>query len=132
MLILLPACSSTPQDQVCFGRNCFDVEIVQTDEERMRGLQYRESLGQDSGMLFIFKEDKQYSFWMKDTLIPLDIIWLDYTGRVVHIESDVPPCQSDPCPNYVPASPAFYVLEINAGEAAKQKIAVGDKAEFHL
>jgi len=83
-------------------------------------------------MLFVFPQSRQQSFWMKDTLIPLDMIWLDYKRRIIYIERDVPPCQSDPCPTYRPSTEAMYVLEVNAGLAEAQRIQEGDVAWFDL
>ncbi len=123
----------TPQqDQVCFKDQCITVEVVQKEEDRLRGLQFRQSLAPHGGMLFIFPETQRQSFWMKDTLISLDIIWIDSTQRVVHIEHNVPPCPQDPCPIYAPAGLALYVLEINAGQAAQLKLQLGDRAEFKI
>ena len=119
-------------DQVCFRDQCINVEVVLKDEERSRGLMFRESLAVDSGMLFIFEKSWPYAFWMKDTLIPLDMIWLDEARKIVHIEKDVPPCTADPCPRYVPAGDALYVLEVNAGYAAKLGLQLGDTAEFQF
>ena len=112
-------CSSRQAgDQVCFKDYCFNVEIADNNIDRMRGLQLRESLPDNMGMLFIFPESRIYSFWMKDTLIPLDIIWIDYDRRIVHIEHNVEPCRSPlKCPSYTPPKKALYVLEINAGKA---------------
>ncbi len=135
LLLVLPACShqkAVPKNQVCFKDNCFNVEVVQKKEELHRGLQFRKSLDADHGMLFIFQKSGPYAFWMKDTLIPLDMIWMDYGRRVVHIEHDVPPCAADPCPRYPPGHEALYVLEINAGYAEKLELRLGDTAEFHL
>ena len=69
---------------------------------------------------------------MKDTMIPLDIIWMDHSRRVVHIEKDVPPCVSDPCPRYVPKKEALYVLELNAGESERLGLQKGEFFEFRL
>jgi uncharacterized protein len=78
----------------------------------------RTAMDENGGMLFIFPKIAARPFWMKDTLIPLDMIWLDDTGKVVHIHRDVPPCppaQGDTCPAYGPKEPtARYVLELNA------------------
>lgn len=84
----------------------------------MRGLQFRSHLPANRGMLFIFKDENQIQkFWMKDTRIPLDMIWLDQEGRIIEVLEDVPPCVADPCPVYGPDEPAAYVLELNAGTA---------------
>lgn len=124
--------SSSGADHVCFQGRCVDVEVVRTPKERMRGLQGRTSLGQDEGMLFIFDLNQPQRFWMKDTLIPLDMIWLDFARRVVHIEHNVPPCVNDPCPSYGPRAPVLYVLEVNAGKAREMDLAVGAQMEFRL
>jgi len=118
--------------RVCFRDQCFDVEVVQKPEELTRGLMERDSMEDNHGMLFVFPESRQYSFWMKDTLIPLDMIWMDYGRNVVHIAHDVPPCEEDPCPTYAPPTDALYVLEINAGLAQRFGITQGDRAEFKL
>ncbi|MGE0268034.1 MAG: DUF192 domain-containing protein [Candidatus Omnitrophota bacterium] len=122
----------TSANQVCFEQSCFLVETASTPEQRSLGLMHRKSLDQDKGMLFIFQEAQAYSFWMKNTLIPLDIIWLDYARRIVHIEKNVTPCEHDPCANYRPLTGALYVLEINAGLADRFNIQLGDVAEFNL
>ncbi len=127
------ACSGPAAgDRVCFSGTCFRVELAVTQPERSQGLMHRESLPADAGMLFIFGAERPYSFWMKNTLIPLDIIWLDYSRRVIHIEPDVPPCKADPCPSYGPEANALYVLELNAGKAREAGIKPGDTAEFRL
>lgn len=76
----------------------------------------REFLAEDAGMLFVFERMRPFrSFWMKNTLIPLDMIWIDDSQRIVHIEEDVPPCEVENCPTYSPgATESSYVLEINA------------------
>lgn len=94
-------------------------ECAVTLEERARGLMFREKIEPDQGMLFIFEEEGYHSFWMKNTLIPLDILWLDKDKRIVHIAENVPPCMKDPCPSYRSPLPARYVLELKAGSAQK-------------
>jgi len=133
VLAFLQACVMPPaheSPQVCFARDCFEVEIAGTDVERARGLQQRRSLGKDKGMLFIFPEPGRYGFWMKNTLIPLDMIWLDRAGKVVTVAAGVSPCAADPCPSHNPKEEALYVLELNGGIAEKSGILVGDQAEF--
>ena len=124
--------TAQPVDQVCFKDKCVEVEVVQKEEELRRGLQFRKSLDPDRGMLFIFQKSWPYAFWMKDTLIPLDMIWIDDARKIVYIEHDVPPCATDPCPSYPPKHEALYVLEINAGYAAKLGLQLGDTAEFRF
>jgi uncharacterized membrane protein (UPF0127 family) len=76
-------------------------------------------------MLFPFPDGGVHGFWMKNTMIPLDIIWMDPAGKVLFVSANTPPCKADPCPNYGPDAPAASVLEIAGGLAAKEKIAVG-------
>ncbi|MBI5149637.1 MAG: DUF192 domain-containing protein [Candidatus Omnitrophica bacterium] len=105
---------------------------MQKEEELHRGLQFRRSLDPGSGMLFVFQKSEPYTFWMKDTLIPLDMIWIDSGRRIVHVEHNVPPCVADPCPRYPPGHEALYVLEINAGYAVRLGLQLGETAEFRL
>jgi uncharacterized membrane protein (UPF0127 family) len=108
-----------------------EAEIAYTDETRMRGLMFRESLPADSGMLFIFPFVEQHSFWMKNTLIPLDIIWLNQRKEVVYFTTAVP-CTSDPCDSYIPMQTSKYVLEVNGGFAKKHNLKVGSRLEFTI
>jgi len=121
--------ASCPQ-KICFKDTCVSLEISDTEISRARGLMFRESLPEKSGMLFIFPVEGIYSFWMKNTLIPLDIIWLDKELRVVYIKSFVPSCKSEECPGYSPQVNAKYVLEVNAGFSGFHRIKIGDKANF--
>ena len=116
--------------KVCFDKKCFDIEIVDTLEARAQGLMNRNYLNSDSGMLFLFDAEAKYSFWMKNTLIPLDIIWLDKNKKIVFIEHNAKPCKRDPCETFGPNEKAKYVLEINSGLAKKIGIGKGDYLEF--
>jgi hypothetical protein len=107
-------------------------ELARTDEERARGLMFRKRILPDQGMLFVFEEEELHSFWMKNTLVALDILWLGRDRRIVHIAADVPPCKADPCPSYGPDAPASYVLELKAGEALARGLKAGDRLEFVL
>lgn len=132
-VFLLSGCQTpVSRDRVCFENQCVDVEVVREQENRARGLQFRDSLGEKQGMLFIFPESRRHDFWMKDTKIPLDIIWIDSAYQVVHIENNVPPCLRDPCPRYAPQAPARYVLEINAGHAMRMGLQKGTGVKFHF
>jgi uncharacterized membrane protein (UPF0127 family) len=107
-------------------------ELAVTDEERQRGLMFREKLLPDQGMLFVFDKEDTYSFWMKNTLIPLDMLWLDQDRRIVHIARNVPPCTADPCPSYSPDRPGLYVLELAAGSADRLGLKLFDRLEFKI
>jgi hypothetical protein len=105
----------------------FRVEIADTPEKHALGLMHRRSLKSDYGMLFIFADEEVRSFWMKNTLIPLDMIFINSGHQVVDLFHAVPPCPGDPCPSYTSAYPARFVLEIAGGTAKKLKLAPGDK-----
>jgi hypothetical protein len=94
------------------------VELADTQTKRMKGLMGRTHLDDNRGMLFVFPHEARHSFWMANTKIALDIIWMDKNYNVVHVEENVPPCTSKVlinCPTYSPDSPAKYVLEVNGG-----------------
>ena len=118
--------------QACFENYCFDVELAIKPNEQKRGLMFREQLDPDKGMLFIFKEEKEHSFWMKNTLIPLDIIWINSSKEVVFISGNILPCEEDPCPIIEPKKKSKYVLEINGNMARKINLVVGDKIDFDI
>lgn len=125
-LLALLACSSGATVQVRFetrdGRAVFSAEVADEQSEQAKGLMGRERLADDAGMLFLWKDVRARSFYMKDTLIPLDLIAIR-AGRVVSIATMVP-CTADPCETTMTA-PADAALEINAGLAAKRGIVIG-------
>jgi uncharacterized membrane protein (UPF0127 family) len=102
------------------------VEIAATDAERERGLMGRAALAEDAGMLFVFDQEQQLSFWMKDTLIPLSIAYIDGGGHIVDIQG-MQPLDETPHPS---AGPARYALEVNQGFFAARGIQVGDRVEL--
>jgi uncharacterized protein len=108
-------------------------EIADTPRKRAQGLMYRDHLKKDHGMLFFFSEPQAWTFWMKNTKIALDLIWLDEKKRVTHIEQKVPICtkSDDSCPQYRPNNAdAVYVLEIAGGTVDRYKIEKGTKLQF--
>jgi uncharacterized membrane protein (UPF0127 family) len=106
------------------------LELALTDQEKATGLMHRDSLAADRGMLFVFDTDDILAFWMKDTLMPLDIVWFDATGRVADVHPDAQPCHADPCSKFSNASPARAVLLVNAGFAAAHGLKPGVAATF--
>ena len=106
------------------------VEIADVPHERNQGLMFRESLEWNRGMLFVFEEERTLSFWMKNTLIPLDMLFIDADFRIIGIKENVPPCKEDPCPSYPSKQPAKYVLEVNSGFALKNNLEIGDMISF--
>ena len=119
---------TTPGGQTIYA------ELADTVEKRERGLMFRDSLAKDHGMLFTFAEPQQWTFWMKNTRIPLDIIWMDEKKRIIHVEHDVPMCHrtDDGCPQYQPNDGAMYVLELAAGMANFLKLHRGVTLKFHV
>jgi len=111
-------------------RSAIIVEVASDDATREQGLMYRDHIAEDRGMIFLFPQVGEYPFWMKNTFIPLDMIWIDSDHRIVHIAHDVPPCKADPCPNYPPNAKAASVLELAAGVAAKHHLKDGDVLRF--
>jgi uncharacterized protein len=108
----------------------YSVELARSPEEQAQGLMFRESLPEKTGMLFLFSDNGVHRFWMKNTMIPLDMVWMDGAGRVLFVSADTPPCKADPCPSYGPEAPAASVLEIAGGKAAREKIVVGAVLKF--
>jgi len=107
-------------------------ELMLTDEERALGLMFRSKLSQDRALLFVFDEAQYHSFWMKNCRFPIDMVWLDSERRVVHVAEGVPPCKRDPCPSYQPLRRALYVVEMNAGQARRERVRIGSLIEFTL
>jgi uncharacterized membrane protein (UPF0127 family) len=107
-------------------------EVMANDEDRAMGLMFRPSLAQDHGMLFVFDRVDFHGFWMKNCKFAIDMVWLDEERKVVHVAESVPPCKSDPCPVYQPLRRAAYVVELNAGQARREKAVLGAALTFEL
>ncbi len=118
--------------KVCLKDKCFSLEIANTPEKRTKGLMFRKELAEDKAMLFVFPKQGVYNFWMKNTLIPLDIIWVNQEGRIVFIKNNALPCEKDPCKSIKPNMLAKYVLEIKGGLAEKAGLEIGDKLSFNF
>jgi len=101
-----------------------NVEVADDPVKRARGLMFRQSLADDEGMLFVFDTPGKYGFWMVNTTIPLDGIYLDENGTVADIIA-MDPCRMAKCPVYYPEKEAKYVLEVNQGFAVSNKIEKG-------
>ena len=109
--------STSNSRKACISdKACFNVEIADTLSEREMGLSGRDSMDNNSGMLFIFQEEEMPGFWMKDMKFSLDIIWIDSDLKIVGIEKNLQPCQAiENCPVFYPDKKIMYVLEINFG-----------------
>jgi len=118
----------TRRPQVAIGDHVFKVEIASTNTQRRLGLGGRDSLANDSGMLFVFDQNFYHSFWMKDMRFNLDIIWINEDMEIVHIERNLSP---DTYPqSFTSTLPARYVLELNGGSYLKYSIHLGQTVKF--
>ena len=125
LMSLLSGCASAGS-WVELGGQRYKVEVADDDAERARGLMFRDELASGSGMIFVHDREEPQAYWMKNTKIPLDILYFDSARKLVAQQRDVPPCSAgDACPPYPSNAPARYVLELNAGEAAKLKLENG-------
>lgn len=122
-LLGLAGCAASGGAQVELKGKQFAVEIADDDEERARGLMFRESMADDHGMLFVFDEDAPQSFWMKNTFIPLDMLFIDRQGRIVRIAARTTPHSLDSISS---GEPVTRVLELRGGEAKARGIQAGD------
>lgn len=106
------------------------LEVAATDRERNRGLMFRSRLEENRGMLFVFEQPGQPAFWMKNTYLSLDILFLSDQGVVVDLFENVPPCPMEPCPRYAPNGPSKYVIEVVGGFAARHAVRKGDRVRL--
>lgn len=146
VLLLVPAVgacggSSSPEAPapgtalLRIGDLTVEAEVPQTPEAFKRGLSGRERMDEDRGMLFVYTSEGPYSFWMKDMLFPLDLVWISADLRVVDIIANVEPQPGVPDNDltiYTPRSPALYTLELVGGVAEKHGLQVGDAVEIVL
>lgn len=101
-----------------------EVEVAREPQQHSQGLMWRKSIDDIDGMLFVFKEEKIRYFWMRNTLVPLEIMYFDAEGFVVSTTT-MEPCAADPCPNYSSVLPAQYALEVPAGWVEQQGVTKG-------
>ncbi|WP_297833268.1 DUF192 domain-containing protein [Thermomonas sp.] len=129
--LTLSGCADAGQSWVELGGKRYSVEIASTEEARARGLMFRDTMAENHGMVFIHDEQMPQSYWMKNTRIPLDILYFDNDHKLVAQQRDVPPCSlGDSCPSYPSNVPARYVLELNAGQAERLKLQDGAVLTF--
>jgi uncharacterized membrane protein (UPF0127 family) len=133
-LLMLTACAAcaSGEPSVELGGKTFSVEVADTREKQALGLMFRDSMAADEGMIFIFPDEAPRSFWMKNTRIPLDIMYFDKDLKLVSISADTPPCRVSRCPSYPSVKPAKYVLELNAGAAASLGVTMGDRLKLDI
>ncbi|WP_254604125.1 DUF192 domain-containing protein [Leisingera sp. ANG59] len=112
-----------------WGQTGFSVEIADDEQERAQGLMFRESMPRGAGMLFVYERPQPAAFWMKNTLIPLDIIFLDQNGLVTSVHENATPGDLTPIPG---GDEVFAVLEINGGLARRYGIAPGNQMRHEI
>jgi len=130
-VLVCSSCAAQDPYVVLKGQR-FTVELAETSEKQALGLMFRDSLAEDHGMLFLFPGESRRSFWMKNTRIPLDILYFDSNLALVSLVADARPCRSARCPTYPSEGPAQYVLELKSGKAAELGVRPGDVLELHI
>ena len=129
----LPQLKFTKNGELTFisAKNTFiatiDIEVADTPEKRTMGMMYRNSLGENQGMLFVFSQEDYQSFWMKNTAVPLDMIFVNAKNEVVTIHENTTPYSPQ---SYSSTKPAQFVVEVNAGFVAEHGITVGDRIRW--
>ena len=116
--------------RIMFAGMILTVDLATTPQEQQMGLSGRVSMPADRGMLFVFNQEGQWSFWMHEMNFPLDIIWFNANRQVVFIEQDLPPCTPQACLIFTPPVNAMYVLEVNAGFVKANGVSVGESFAF--
>jgi uncharacterized membrane protein (UPF0127 family) len=130
-LLMTSGCAMASGPWVELDGHRYRVEVADTEAERARGLMFRDSMAATRGMLFIHDSESPRAYWMKNTRIPLDILYFDNHLTLVSQQRDVPACNlGDGCPIYPSTAPARYVLELNAGQAAAMGLKTGDTLQL--
>ena len=124
LLLALPAAAQQPPVvQLTAGMHLIRAEVAADFATRMRGLMHRESMPQNAGMLFVFDEATQHCMWMRNTLIPLSVAFIDEHGAIINIEDMAPKTENSHCAR----RPARYALEMNRGWFAAKGIKPGSR-----
>ena len=120
---------------VLFKQTSFMAEVAATDQEKAKGLMYRQALAKDRCMFFVYGEEGYHSIWMKNCLIALDVAWVDADGKVLEIVEHAPPCspmRGDDCPTYGGTQPSRYFIEFAAGTFKRLGLKKGDRLGWEL
>ena len=120
---------------VTFKQTSFLSEVAATDQEKAKGLMYRQSLPKDRCMFFVYSADGDHAIWMKNCLIAIDVAWVDAEGRVVETVEHIPPCspmRGDDCPSYGGSVPARHFIEFAAGTFKRLGLKKGDRLGWEL
>ncbi len=120
--------------KVTLDNQTFKLEVARTSRQQSVGLMFRTQMPEDAGMVFVFEPARPAGFWMRNTLIPLDMLFV-HRGKLVDIAQNVPPCKTPQCPTYGPknaAAPIDQVIELNAGMAGKLRLKPGDRVNVEF
>lgn len=110
------------------GNHAFATEIVNTPTKMQLGMMYRPKMADEQAMLFVYPRPQRMAFWMKNTLLPLDMLFFDALGRLQEIKRNIPPCKTSRCPTYPSRhNNILYVVEVKGGTAERLNLQVGDK-----
>jgi len=131
VLTFLSGFGEQPSIKVCFTGVCIQAEVAQSDMDRQEGLMFRQKMGEYEGMLFVFPQESIPSFWMKNMLFPLDVIWLDKDKKIVGIAKNQPLCSKE-CLGIDSPMSVLYAIEVNAGFCERHNINVGQKVKFKI
>ena len=126
--IFKPAREASPISEIKIGGAKLNIQLADTPEKHRLGLSGRTTLGENEGLLFVFNAVGTPGFWMKDMNFPIDIIWVSQNGSIAGITENIP-LESFP-KTFSSPSPILYVIEVNAGWAARNNIRVGDTVKF--
>jgi uncharacterized membrane protein (UPF0127 family) len=139
LAILLAGCASRnpiddllTRDVTLPGGQIVKAETAVDTRDMLRGLMFRSTLARDRGMLFVHPHSGLYSYWMYETYIPLDMIWMDENHKIVELVENAPPCKTaaSKCAHYGGHEPARFVLELNGGQVRKYGIKSGDTIQW--
>lgn len=129
LFLFISACGAFGEGSISLqttsGKHTYKIDVAAKPDERAKGLMFVQQMDENKGMLFVFEQTREVSFWMRNTFIPLDMIFIDEFGTVKSIHENAIPQDGTPIPSNVPVK---YVLELNAGQVKKIGLAVGDIA----
>lgn len=133
LLLFIPLLGACTPDRpyVILAGKTYNVEVVSKPGDLQLGLMFRRSMPKEHGMLFIFEDESERSFWMKNTRIPLDILFFDRDFKLDSQQLNAKPCKADPCKTFPSEGKAMYVLELNAGEASSLNLKRGMSLEYY-
>ena len=134
LLLSIYFVSKNKKTEIFFPKQNIKIEaqLAQTVLQQTKGLMNVKNLPENQGMLFVFLDESRKSFWMKNTYIPLDLIFISRDKKIVEIKENFEPCQQKNCPSYTSQKKAKYVLEVNGGFCQKHQIKEGDEVRFEI